>query len=102
MRFVLDRQMRPSERLRLSIDFTKDVERVTGDTASAIAVAITKADGTAAAPAIVTDIVRVGNVGYATVDDPVALTNYLVNYQLTTTLGFKYEHDIFVPARTDG
>lgn len=101
MRFELDRQMRPNERLRLSIDFTKDVERVTGDTGASLAVSITKEDGTAAAPAVVADVVRVGSFGYATVDDVAANTNYLVNYRLTTALGFVYEHDILVPCRAD-
>lgn len=101
MRFELERQMRPGERLRLSIDFTKDVQRVTGDTAALISVALTKEDGSAATPAVISDPLLSGSVGYATIDDPVGNVNYLVGYTLTTTLGFVYQHDILVPVRAD-
>lgn len=98
MRFLLHRGKRPAERLRLSIDFARDVAKIVGDSAAAIAVKAFDQAGADITAAQVEGVTRDGTIGYCWFK-PIAAgtkTTHEVNFILTTTMGAIYEHGIAV------
>lgn len=94
MRFHFLRGKRPAERVRLWIDFSKDVVKVPGD---APATSVVKAfrGGTDVSDTQVTDMTRDDAIVYATFYGGQE-GEHTVVYTLTTAMGFIYQHDILV------
>lgn len=97
MRFLMQRQKRPSERLRLSIDVAKDVAKIPGDSVSELEVkAFNKAGGEVTSPQV-EGVSRNGTVGYCWFKAGTSKDTYEVNFKFTTAQGAIYEHGISVP-----
>lgn len=101
MRFTFEPGKRPFEILAFSIDFAKDLAKISGDTVAALAVTASKVSDGSDASGLVVDSYFVGSVCWGVLSGGVADENYLLDFKVTSANSKKYEHDILVPVRAD-
>lgn len=96
------RQMRPTEKIRLSMDFTNDVGTGGDSPLTPVTSAAAQDDpGTDLSGSLLVGQGLVGNVLSVTLQNPPGGHTYLVLFRITTASGFIYEHDVALPVHLD-
>lgn len=96
MRFQFQRGKRPSEDLRLFIDFANDVAKVQADTLASVVVKAYDETGLDVTASTTRSPQLDGTISYINFYGGTAGKQYVINMKATTSGGQKYEHDIEV------
>lgn len=97
MQLYFPRQVRPTEIIPLGLDFEEDLRA--GDQVANVVVTAAAADGTDVTATVLQDPGISGTAAYATFKGGVDGDTYTMTFTVTTSQGFKFQHDLLVIVR---